>query len=198
MYVAVHGGAGSPPDEPVDRQRALAAAVARAARAEAPLSAVCAAVRPLERDPAFNAGVGGAVQSDGVVRTEASLMADDETAGASRSDDPDPETPDPDLAAVAQTAGEAAARIESADGDNEVYRAWREMTEALDVDRPASATPAEFATAAVAAGVAEEPVAELTEVFEQVRYGGADPTDERERRAAAALRQIEATHGVNG
>jgi len=82
MYVAVHGGAGSPPDEPVDRQRALAAAVARAARAEAPLSAVCAAVRPLERDPAFNAGVGGAVQSDGVVRTEASLMADDETAGA--------------------------------------------------------------------------------------------------------------------
>jgi hypothetical protein len=123
---------------------------------------------------------------------------DDETTGASRGEAPEPETPDPDLAAVAQTAGEAAARIESADGDNEVYRAWREMTEALDVDRPASATPAEFATAAVAAGVAEEPVAELTEVFEQVRYGGADPTDERERRAAAALRQIEATHGVNG
>ena len=72
------------------------------------------------------------------------------------------------------------------------------MRGALAVARPASATPAEFATAAVAAGVAEEPVAELTEVFEQVRYGGADPTDERERRAAAALRQIETTHGVNG
>ncbi|MBX0304853.1 isoaspartyl peptidase/L-asparaginase [Haloarcula salinisoli] len=82
MYVTAHGGAGSPPEEPADRQRALADAVASAATADTPLAAVCLAVRPLELDPDFNAGVGGAVQSDGVVRTEAGVMADEGTAGA--------------------------------------------------------------------------------------------------------------------
>jgi len=82
MYVAVHGGAGSPPEAPADRQRTLAAAVADASDADTPLAAVRAAIRPLERDPAFNAGVGGAVQSDGVVRTEASVMADTGPVGA--------------------------------------------------------------------------------------------------------------------
>ncbi len=106
-----------------------------------------------------------------------------------------PEASDPSLAALARTAGEAADRIETAEGGNEVYRAWREMTEVLDVDRPASSTPSEFADAAVAAGVAEEPVARLTDVFERVRYGGEDPTDDRERRAVEALRRIEETHG---
>jgi hypothetical protein len=69
------------------------------------------------------------------------------------------------------------------------------MTEALDVDRPASSTPAEFASAAVAAGVDEEPIDELTAVFERVRYGGEDATADRERRAVAALRRIEERHG---
>ncbi|MFC5278018.1 DUF4129 domain-containing protein [Halorubrum rubrum] len=119
---------------------------------------------------------------------------DDEDGGGGRGE-PDSKPADPDLAEVARTAGAAAARIEGDAGDNGVYRAWREMTEALEVDRPASATPAEFATAAVEAGVDEEPVSELTEVFERVRYGGADPTADRERRAAAALRRIEAEHG---
>jgi len=82
MYLAAHGGAGSPPEEPVDRQRTLATAVDEAATAETPLEAVCEAVRPLERDPEFNAGVGGAVQSDGVVRTEAGVMSDQGPAGA--------------------------------------------------------------------------------------------------------------------
>jgi L-asparaginase/beta-aspartyl-peptidase (threonine type) len=82
MYVAVHGGAGSPPAEPADRQQALADAVADAGTAETPLDAVRQAIRPLERAPAFNAGVGGAVQSDGVVRTEAGVMTDTGTTGA--------------------------------------------------------------------------------------------------------------------
>jgi len=82
MYVTAHGGAGGPPEAPADRQRALADAVERAATADTPLAAVCQAVRPLELDPAFNAGVGGAVQSDGVVRTEAGVMADEGTVGA--------------------------------------------------------------------------------------------------------------------
>ncbi|MDZ5812032.1 DUF4129 domain-containing protein [Halorubrum sp. AD140] len=105
----------------------------------------------------------------------------------------DPESPD--LRAVGRTAGAAADRIESSDADNEVYRAWRDMTEVLDVDRPASSTPAEFAAAAVDAGVEEGPVAELTAAFERVRYGGEDATEERERRAVAALRRIEERHG---
>ena len=105
---------------------------------------------------------------------------------------------DPDLAAVARTAGAAADRIESESASNEVYRAWREMTETLDIDRPASSTPAEFATAAVDAGVEPGPVSQLTDVFERVRYGGEDPTDERERRAVAALRRIEAAHRDDG
>ncbi|GAA0514648.1 protein of unknown function [Halorubrum aquaticum] len=120
---------------------------------------------------------------------------DEDESGRSVPAEPDPDPADPDLAAVARTAGEAADRIEGDAGDNEVYRAWREMTEALEIDRPASATPGEFATAAVEAGVDEEPVSELTDVFERVRYGGADPTDDRERRAAAALRRIEDEHG---
>jgi len=107
----------------------------------------------------------------------------------------DDEPEDPDLREVGRTAGTAADRIERSDADNGVYRAWRDMTEALDVERPASATPAEFAAAAVDAGVDEEPVADLTAVFERVRYGGEEATAERERRAAEALRRIEERHG---
>lgn len=119
---------------------------------------------------------------------------DEVTPDAAAAAEDDPEETGPDLAAVGRTAGEAADRIESADADNEVYRAWRDMTAVLDVDRPASSTPAEFAAAAVDAGVDEEPVATLTDVFERVRYGGADATDDRERQAVAALRRIEKRH----
>lgn len=120
---------------------------------------------------------------------------DEATPGSGAAAEDDPEESERDLAAVGRTAGEAADRIESSDADNEVYRAWRDMTAVLDVDRPASSTPAEFASAAVDAGVDEEPVGTLTEVFERVRYGGADATDDRERQAVAALRQIEERHG---
>ncbi|MBP1922181.1 hypothetical protein J2751_001187 [Halorubrum alkaliphilum] len=120
---------------------------------------------------------------------------DETTVGDDESTPDEPESAEPDLAAVARTAGEAADRIESESAENEVYRAWREMTEVLDVDRPASSTPAEFAAAAVDAGVDEESVTQLTAVFERVRYGGEDPTDDRERRAVEALRRIEEAHG---
>jgi len=121
---------------------------------------------------------------------------DEATPGSGAAAENDPDEPEPDLATVGRTAGQAADRIESSDADNEVYRAWRDMTAVLDVDRPASSTPAEFAAAAVDAGVDEEPVETLTEVFERVRYGGADATDDREQRAIAALRQIEERHGA--
>jgi len=104
-------------------------------------------------------------------------------------DAPDSDT---DVAAVGRAAGDAADRIEDAtDLENEVFRAWREMTTHLDVANPQSSTPAEFAAAAVDAGMAREDVEELTALFEEVRYGGEAPTEERESRAVEALRRIE-------
>jgi beta-aspartyl-peptidase (threonine type) len=82
MKVIVHGGAGSPPDEPVDRQAVLDVAAETGAAAGAVTDAVVEAVRVLESDPRFNAGVGSSIQSDGVARTDAGLMTDDRAVGA--------------------------------------------------------------------------------------------------------------------
>ena len=82
VQLIVHGGAGSPPDEPDDRQAVLDDAAAAGAASETVTDAVVAAVRVLEADPRFNAGTGGAIQSDGVVRTDAGLMTDDRQVGA--------------------------------------------------------------------------------------------------------------------
>jgi len=82
MQVIVHGGAGGSPDEPEPRQAVLDGAAADGAAADTPLDAVEAAVGVLESSERFNAGVGGAVQSDGVVRTDAGVMTDDRSAGA--------------------------------------------------------------------------------------------------------------------
>ncbi|MFB6125804.1 MAG: isoaspartyl peptidase/L-asparaginase [Halolamina sp.] len=85
MRVIVHGGAGGVPEEPEPRQAVLDEAAAEGATATTALDAVEDAVRVLESDPQFNAGVGGAVQSDGVVRTDAGVMTGDRTAGAAAS-----------------------------------------------------------------------------------------------------------------
>ena len=111
---------------------------------------------------------------------------------------PDDDLPGEDPAeAVGRLAGTAADRIDAADVDaeNEVYRAWRRMTAALDVDSPGTTTPREFQRTAVEAGMDRSDVAELTELFESVRYGGLEPTDEQERRAVETLRRIESDYG---
>ena len=82
MYVIAHGGAGSPADEPDDRAAVLDEAVDCGAEESTPLSAVRATVRVREVDPRFNAGVGSAVQSDGVPRTDAGVMCGDGRTGA--------------------------------------------------------------------------------------------------------------------
>ena len=82
MRVIVHGGAGGTADEPAARQHNLEEAAAAGAGASDPIAAAVAAAGELESAPRFNAGVGGAVQSDGMVRTDAGLMADDGTTGA--------------------------------------------------------------------------------------------------------------------
>jgi hypothetical protein len=119
-------------------------------------------------------------------------MSGDDVARATPAEEP---PPPPDVTAIGRAAGRAADRIESdADLDNAVFRAWREMTRELDVTNPAASTPAEFATAAVDAGMAHEDVDELTGLFEAVRYGGRDPDTDRERRAVDALRNIQRTY----
>jgi len=116
----------------------------------------------------------------------------------------DPESPEEpaaapteaeEMAAVGAIAGRAADRIEAAADtaaiDNQVYRAYREMTDHLDIDHGESTTPREFADAAAARGMAAGDVAALTDLFEEVRYGGFDPTADREDEATRTLRRIE-------
>jgi isoaspartyl peptidase/L-asparaginase-like protein (Ntn-hydrolase superfamily) len=85
MRVIVHGGAGGEPDEPEPRQAVLDEAAETGAAADSPLDAVERAIHVLESSERFNAGVGGAVQSDGVVRTDAGVMTSDREAGAAAS-----------------------------------------------------------------------------------------------------------------
>jgi len=85
MRVIVHGGAGGSPDEPEPRQATLEEAADAGAAESDPVDAVEAAIRVLEADTRFNAGTGGAVQSDGVIRTDAGLMTSDRDAGAAAS-----------------------------------------------------------------------------------------------------------------
>jgi beta-aspartyl-peptidase (threonine type) len=82
MKVIVHGGAGGEPDEPTLRQGVLDEAAAIGSEQETVVDAVEAAVHVLESSPCFNAGVGGAVQSDGEIRTDAGIMTGDRKAGA--------------------------------------------------------------------------------------------------------------------
>lgn len=118
----------------------------------------------------------------------------DDTVGPDAAE-PAPVT-DPDVAAVARAAGRAADRIASdAAVDNEVFRAWAAMTDALDLESPETVTPAAFEAAAVDAGMTPDDVAELRRLFEEVRYGGQSPSDERERQAVSALRRIEDEYG---
>jgi isoaspartyl peptidase/L-asparaginase-like protein (Ntn-hydrolase superfamily) len=82
MRVILHGGAVGPPDEPAERQDVLDGAAAAATGAATPIDAVETAVRRLESSPRFNAGVGGAVQCDGVPKTDAGVMTSDRETGA--------------------------------------------------------------------------------------------------------------------
>ncbi|HET7323816.1 MAG TPA: isoaspartyl peptidase/L-asparaginase [Halococcus sp.] len=82
MQLIVHGGAGGEPEEPGKRQAVLDEAAAAGTNEETPIEAVVSAIEILETNPRFNAGIGGALQSDGVVRTDAGMMTDDRQVGA--------------------------------------------------------------------------------------------------------------------
>lgn len=124
------------------------------------------------------------------------VASGDDTPPAEEEEPPTPDAPEePNLVTIGRVAGEAADRIDAeSDLGNEVYRAWAAMTEQLAVDHPESSTPAEFATAAVDAGMAPDDVRELTDLFAAVRYGESEATADREERAKAALRRIEESY----
>jgi hypothetical protein len=146
-------------------------------------------------------GVGGvplwvvgvlAVVGIGAVALATTRSDDGETDAVDDADDEGDDPPKPHVEGLEATAARAADRIQrDADVDNEIYRAWIELTEHLDVAHPDASTPGEFADAAVDAGLDPDTVAELTELFERVRYGDTAPTADREDRAVAALRAVE-------
>lgn len=97
--------------------------------------------------------------------------------------------------AVGRAAGRAADRLEyGTSADNEIYRAWVEMTDLLSVPSQQTKTPGEFASAAIEAGMDPADVNELTELFEEVRYGDREPTSDDEQRAIDTFRRIESTY----
>src|SRR5215217_8824048 len=88
--IVVHGGAGRVPTDParIDRLREGAAAAVEAGHAVledggSALAAVQAAVIVLEDDPVFNAGRGAALNEQGSIGLDASIMrGSDRAAGA--------------------------------------------------------------------------------------------------------------------
>ena len=100
-----------------------------------------------------------------------------------------------DAVAVGRVAGRTADRLEAGTGaENEIYRAWVEMTELFDLSRRETKTPGEFATAAVDAGMDADDVGELTRLFEQIRYSTDTPSEANEQRAIDLFRRIESTY----
>jgi hypothetical protein len=118
--------------------------------------------------------------------------------GKTEPEEPDDAGEETGATALGEIAGRAADRIEtgaSGESENEVYRAWGEMTHHLDIENTETTTAREFQRAAVEAGMAPDDVRELTQLFERVRYGGEAATEDREQRAVAVLRRIESTYG---
>lgn len=117
-------------------------------------------------------------------------MGDEEEFEPIEEDPEDLETAD-----FARAAGRAADRIEETNVavDNAVYRAWLEMTGLLDIENPDTTAPRDFAEAAIEAGLDEDDVTELAELFTEVRYGGKS-AETREDRAIEVLRNIERTY----
>ena len=136
--------------------------------------------------PAVAAGIFGLVMLVGVVLLV--TMTDEEETFEPIQEEPDT----PDTAAFSRAAGRAADRIEEGNVpvDNAVYRAWLEMTTLLNLEDAETTAPRDFAREAVKAGLDRDDVEELTELFNEVRYGDESP-DVREDRAIEILRNIE-------
>lgn len=80
---------------------------------------------------------------------------------------------------------------------NDIHRAWLAMVQRANPSNPRNRTPAEFARAAVDAGMDSDTVRTLTTLFEEVRYGGEPVTDERREVAREGLRRLDDPGGAN-
>lgn len=113
----------------------------------------------------------------------------------SHPDRPPDESSETQLESVAATAGTAADQIQQTDSfENEIYRAWWEMTRSLSLSSPHTKTPGEFKAAAIRAGMEEQDVHDLTQLFNSVRYGNRELTAEDERHAVTVLERIEESY----
>lgn len=136
--------------------------------------------------------VGGLILS----MTLAANRTDEDAVNESDSDNGEDERVADEIASVAATAADRLEDEASTTGfDNEIFRAWHQMTVHLDVARPTSHTAQEFARAAIDAGMARRDVKALTELFEEVRYGTTPVSERREREAVELFRRIEAQYG---
>ena len=97
---------------------------------------------------------------------------------------------DSESEAPEQERHQAATTVTNLPSSNDVYRAWRTMVEFVDANVAADETPTELARKATTAGLPEQPVGELTELFCAIRYGRTRPTTDREERARNALERI--------
>ena len=173
--------------------------VAAMVRAIDATDADCAAlVRVSDNDPVeikrvLDLGVAGVVLVGAVGMMYRSMSEEDVVVPSEDIDD------EPDLDEFAAAAGRAADRIEehAVDVDNAVYRAWVEMTDLIEVDNPDVYSPGEFAETAVDLGMDESDVSELTNLFNEVRYGDRDAST-REDRAVSVLRNIESAYSGAG
>ena len=77
------------------------------------------------------------------------------------------------------------------DSENDVYVSWSRMIERAGINDFRTKTPSEIAEEAKEAGLNPEAVDELTDVFEEVRYGEGEPTREQKERAKRAFERIE-------
>ncbi|MDZ7689383.1 MAG: carboxypeptidase regulatory-like domain-containing protein [Halobacteriales archaeon] len=76
------------------------------------------------------------------------------------------------------------------DSENDVYVSWSRMIERADIDGIRTKTPSEIAEEAKDAGLNPGAVDEITDVFEEVRYGEGEPTQEQKERAKRAFERL--------
>lgn len=88
-----------------------------------------------------------------------------------------------DRAPIGRTGDDSTGTWPREEPTNDIHRAWLAMVEQADIKQPWRRTPTECARAAVDAGLEFEAVDTLTQLFVEVKYGGAALTDERRQQA---------------
>lgn len=89
-----------------------------------------------------------------------------------------------------ESTGTLPHQVNSVAADNKIYQAWKKMTEEVDISRPKTSAPREYAEKAIEEGKHPGAVERLTDLFEEIRYGTRQPTPETETQAEEALEEI--------